>query len=1256
MLTFTDNKTKIREKGGGSKHGQSRFRYLTYKNAQERGRCTAFIESNEDWGKMGMGKKRKKGSTRIAGTLLFFAFLAGILGWYTDVCPAQAARTEEISQDSQIIYFEDGSSLKVDSDEETMTITGTHVKSSSRISYITVGYHMTLEQTGGYVEGKEHREIAMLDKRETITDKVTTSYVLDRQSIVDGAYALFRAGHPSDVEDEIWMKFVEEISVKGGIEFYLHNIFSVVERTGGSGSAVIATSRPYHNLGTAVGISPCVPGILNAVNELYGSDWSEGTKKKLPEYYDIHLKLYVKPCKANVVLVTEEGEIIRRLKNNIGVYRNAEVRYRFPQSLTEQFSFQGEDYKLTQSSIRKSFVRYHDEEGTVQNYSLGDKKGLKVRLATRSVAFPQLLDADSTVYLVCEKVKEDSKEEWEEESSEGQETLSIHFMDPENVVVLQAWEEEKPHFWVEEEAGGIPVNEKLIVKGNLWRYLFEGRFSSKKGEITFQIPVRRKYRLVWKELAVEESGEEVYETFEDWREVEVCVPVKRQYSYAEILDFSYYGLSELLVQNGALPGEEFFARTGEGMLSGMAFPEVSFKHYEGKEAHLQYPPEVEEGIELPVLTVFGDGAMPSIPQEDFASLAQERVSGIRVRSDIFCFDASAYMTDEWKEFFPGMEISLNKVFAGLTKDGVGAEVKSEALLIPEKTANGMYESGATAKYAKLAAYPDTAEERMENEIGEVNGVYVYTPVYCDVDCKSDNKKYTQLINPQEDSVQLVLDSDGITSELWLGISNTGFHSARQGYGERDFAETLGTKGLSYLARTTEGVLRNEVRFPFDVFRDTGILYVSSDDTYIPAGNWVAIGKEAVRFYLPEWVTEGSYTVECRSVACSCPDDTAKGEMQANRDAKNYIAADNVKVQVSGRICGFCLYDIADYPVWEEVFRDSATGKIKNAYENRKLGYLVSGLEREALYRYYAGTADAYGRKRGGKQYTLPVLAGEHPEGGNASTKTGYTVRFFLTTIGERMGRKDSYVKIVPKFFWVDAKGENRREVDLYYTRRFPDGRKCLVKIGDQTERGDVKLRAAGSIWLGIPQKELDATAAVWADEGKEREIPMYTYSLLLGKTAFRTVKNFAYRDRITGHKQYPMIRSRGVSEERLVMLEQGNYFEYSLPHDVMAVARGFPVTEYAACYGVDFTEKFWKKEGFLIVSFDITGMVQESAYLSYANMGNYGAGYCNMWELEGIQKHKRDKNGVTFCFYPGDVLVMPVMDSIRNDHRTGGIY
>lgn len=1160
-----------------------------------------------------------------------------------------------MSQGCQIVYFEDGSSLTVNSDDKEMTITGTHVKSTSRISYETVGYHMTLEATGGHVDGKEHRKIVLLDKYETITDEVTTSYVLDRQSIINGAYALFKKEHPSSNEDQVWMEFVEEISIKGGVEFYLHNIFAVIERTGGSGSTVISTSKAYNNLGTAVGVKPRVPGILNAVEELYGSDWSAGTKKKLPEYYDIHLKLYVKPCKANIILVTEDGQKITTIRSGINVYENAEVRYQIPEYLRGEIRYQDEKYQLTQTSIRKSFVLYDDGDSTIQNYSLSNKKGLRIYLKSGNIIFLQLLNAPSNLYLVCEKVESTTDEpELEEEITENEETYSIRYMEPENELKIQACKEEAPYFLLEDETGGIPANEELFVKGKIWKYLFSGKFSVKKGEITFSVPVRRKYHLIWKEPVGEtEEGGTIYETFEDWQQTERYVPVTKKYNYAEIRELTLYGISELLLENHALPEGMLVCEEGEGMLADLAPPEITYGHHDGQEAHLLYPPEVEAGIDLPTITLWSDFGMPSIPSEDVTALVQEMVSGVKVRNDMFCFDGISYLTDEWKEFAPGMEISLSGVFAGLTKEKIPAEVKSDALLIPGQVENGMHESMAQITYAQAMAYPGALGEPEVFALEEINGVYVHTPVYCSANWEADNEKYTQLVAPQPDAVQLVLDPQGITSQIWLGISNTGNHSARTGYGERDYAKTLGTPGLTYLAENAGGVLRNEVRFPFDVFRDTGVPYENADDTYIPAGSWVAVGKEKVRFYLPEWVTEGSYVVECRSVACNCPDDTQNGEREANRDMGNYIATDSIPVQVSGRIFGLCLYDLTDYPVWEEVFRDTATGKIKNRYEGRVSGNQDKGFLRGALYRYDSGVTDEYGKFRGGTPYTLPVLAGDHPDGGDAGVKAGYTVRFCVTTIGERMSRRNSYVDIVPKFFWVDQEGANRREVDLYYTRRLADGKKYLVKIGSDEEQEDIKLQDPNGIWLGIPEKEMDVTKAIWGETQEAPRMPIYTYSHLKGGLPFRTFKNFSYRDAIMGHWQAALFKNRGISQERLLMLEQGNYFEYSLPYDVMAVEKNFPVMEYAAGYGVDFSEAFWKKEGFLIVSFEIQAMVFGNAYLSYANTS---AGFCNMWELEGMQKHKRDKNSVDFCFYPGDVLVVPVMDSIRKDYRSGGIY
>ncbi|MDE7326105.1 MAG: hypothetical protein K2N63_07510 [Lachnospiraceae bacterium] len=1203
----------------------------------------------------------RKGRTRrnIMGMLLCCAVFTGLFARGMEEKTVRAARTEEIPGGSQIIYFEDGSSLSVESDEEKMTITGTHVKSSARISYITTGYNMTLEKTGGYVEGKDFKKIKLIEKHETITDEVTTSYILDRQSIVDGAYSLFKKNYRGSDENEVWMKFVEEISVKGGLEFYLHNIFAVIERTGGSGSTVTATSKSYNNLGTAVGVLPKVPGILNAVKELYGSDWGAGTKKKLPEYYDIHLKLYVKPTFTSMVLATENGQILKTCYNNLPIYMNAQVRFSFPVSLKEGIEIGEDTYRVTSTTIRKSFVYYHGDMAPSQFYSIQAEDGLRIRLGSGEISFRQLKEMPSVVYLICEKVEPEKVEKPPEEITQEGEVWRMDRMEPENNFTISAWEAGNPYFDVEDGEGGIPVNENLVVEGEIWKYLLEAEFEAKHGEITFQVPVRRTYHLYWQEIVgVTETGP-IYQSFQETRNVEVFVPVVRKFSYAQLNRLEYCGIEEFYVENEALPDGEIRVKTGEGVLEKIEIPEISYRHYEGQEAHMQYPPEVLAGIDLPQRFITGNLSMPSLPMEDFASIADARVSGIQVRDDAFSFDGVTYLVDEWKEFQPGMEISLSRKLSGLREKNPVGTVCSDALLIPEKTGNGTHGSFGEIKYVQKMVYPgenSAGEGEYLFELADINSVHIHTPVYCDIHYEADNRKYTQLVSPMEGAVQLVLDPEGITSELWLSISNTGYHSGRKGYGERDYARTLINTELSYLGRDGDGVLRNEVRFPFDVFWDEGVVYSSADDRYIPAGTWVAIGLSKVRFYLPEWVFEGVYTIECRSVAVSCPDDTETGENEANREEENYIATDSITVQVSGRIFGLCLYDIADYPLWEGVFRDNGTGRIKNQYEGREDGTRVFGFHQDALYRYRSGLADSYGRRgMAVGQYLLPVIKGAHPFRKDALIKTGYLLRFSVTTIGERMARESSYVRIQPRFFWVDEKGKNREEVDLYYTGRSPDGRKELVKIGSNRGEEDVKTQKAGSEWLGIPKKERQAAEKVWGVIDEEQDVPMYTYSGICGNRFFRTLKNFSYCENIMGKQQYPLMQYRGISEERLVSLEQGNYFEYSLPYNVQAVKKDYAVEDYAAGYGIDFTEEFWKKEGYLIVSFELMAMVQGEEYLNYDNTKKSTA-FCNMWELEAMQQQRQDKEGVSFRFYPGDVLVFPLNTSIKDDHRFGGIY
>ena len=99
----------------------------------------------------------------VFSTLLFLLFLAAADGHMI-----RAAETQTISEQCQMVYFSDGSSLLVESMPGEIVITGSHVKSKARISYETTGFMITLEPTGGMVENYPYSSALLLSKEEII--------------------------------------------------------------------------------------------------------------------------------------------------------------------------------------------------------------------------------------------------------------------------------------------------------------------------------------------------------------------------------------------------------------------------------------------------------------------------------------------------------------------------------------------------------------------------------------------------------------------------------------------------------------------------------------------------------------------------------------------------------------------------------------------------------------------------------------------------------------------------------------------------------------------------------------------------------------------------------------------------------------------------------------------------------------------------------------------------------------------------------
>ncbi len=1105
----------------------------------------------------------------VFSALLFLLFLAA-----ADEHMIRAAETQTISEQCQMVYFSDGSSLLVESMPGEVVITGSHVKSKARISYETTGFMITLEPTGGMVENYPYSSALLLSKEEIIENEVTTSYRIDRNSIFEGVFELYCRRETGKSEEELRQNFLQEINQNHGIDFYLHNEFCVIRREGGSGSKVLERSRSYRNLGTPVGENPKMEGIWNAVMDLYGVEWAEPTKKKLAEYYDIHLRLYMSPCSVDIILADESGNMLACIAKDAPSAQYAAFCRKIPEEYRGDIVLEDGLYRLTERSIRKSYVCYGEEQRKEQMYSMDAAKGLRIRLGNGELEFHHLHAEKAAVYLICEKL-----EKPEPEKPSGQETetgLRITLFDAEPEMRIAAWDKDNPLFYAERSSHGIPVNEYLYAEANVPDFLLEAEFVQKEGELLVSVPVSRTYILEWREKTGKEDGEAVYEEFSDVITRRSYVTVKRRYRYTELVSLEYYLLSEVHFGSRVFEDGEVVWRDENDGSAGVSGPGlISWQHFEGEQEHLKQPPEMENGIVLDTLLLYGSEGMPALPEEDFAFEAERRIGELLVRDDRFVFGGTDYLADEFREY-SSEAVPISELLKGIVQKRL--EVTTERERIPEYLLNGCYESRGEAVYTRAASMTMQLPEKLTFEPDEINSVYIHTPVYCSAILEEDNKKFCQLVNPSEGVALLIPDEEGISGDFIAAVSNTGYHSGRKGYGTRDFAKAM-TEGYFYLAQDGKGVFRNEIKFPFDVYRDVGSNFCREDDILCPANQWIAIGRERVRFYLPVWAPEGIFEVQFRTIAVNGTGREDMVQPQANTQSSAYAASDTRRVQISGKLYGLRITDITDYPLWENVFGPG----------NRPGDYSV-------------GTCDEYGREteRHAGQ-TLPVGPGSHPRIQKACYKPGYVVRFGITVSGTEMQKKGAGVEIIPKFYYTNPDGSGREEVSLYMLRRL-DGREYLVKAGDETDR-ELRVNPADSGYPG------------------------YSY----GKIC--------------------IMNERHYTGEWVRELQ----FEYSLPRRLFAVSTLQESEITAAGQGIDFSEAFWKRDGFLIVNFEITGLTGDKKYLSYDNSWNAVHGYCNMWLMEAQICEKKDKE-TDFRLCPGDVLIIPLESSIRNDYIAGGIY
>lgn len=843
---------------------------------------------------------------------------------------------------------------------------------------------------------------------------------------------------------------------------------------------------------------------------------------------------------------------------------------------------------------------------------------------------------------------------------------------PTSVAVIES--EVKYNHRYEVKTGGIATQEDLYAEGAASEFTLGYNLYHVTGTKTYPITVKKTYILTWEGPDPEETEEEESGGSEGGEEEEkepeilseevtltTTINVTRGYGYWEIGNFSYYIADSMTLHNYALPNGTVTMPVIQSKIS----PPTAYSS--------DYPDNTDDpdtykyGITLATETIdSGSKEKPSVPEDSFATLAynaaHDQTGNIKVRNDYLYYWNGTVLDGSWTEYSTQSinRYPLNR-YMGETLDGIF--YKGEMVIDATKD-NGAYQSSGTITYKAAPASVAAAPSNTYLLTREPNSVILHTPVYCKGVITADNDRYVQLLQPAGNVIRLVLDEDSTLNDFNVRVNNTGAHIEFTGYFTRDYSRILRLpdSNLSNIQKDAYGNLRNDVKFPFDVYMDVGNDMNDGNDVFYPAGTWFTLGRATQRFYLPLTVKEGIYMAEFRTIAVNANGRITKTEGNANRDRDTYVATDTVPIEVSGRVYGLNVYDITDYPIWEEVFRIPGQLHLKFNHQDRyPLGVDNVKYSAAKSYNYTVGIKDQYGKlTERNVKYTLPLVGGSHPRYGNIGIiKRGYTVRFSLDTIGTYY---DDSAKVIatPTYYWVDKNGENRTKVDMYYSAEVQGKSRALIKSGESIDLANVAKYRAGDRKLGIPEEELSITAAIrnllqWKWE-------WYSDTLVVGATrtemgyVFRTLTGNGYAESVMAGPNKTRVANAGITKADLTVTKQSWYGETFIPGTARFVDAGFDVFGYAKRQGIDYTESFWKKDGYIIMNLDIQVYDSDGkARLSYVNKLNE-ADYCNMWRMEGAPISKSDMGRVSLYFEDGDFMIYSVEQSAIDDYVVGGIY
>lgn len=630
--------------------------------------------------------------------------------------------------------------------------------------------------------------------------------------------------------------------------------------------------------------------------------------------------------------------------------------------------------------------------------------------------------------------------------------------------------------------------------------------------------------------------------------------------------------------------------------------------------------------------------------------------------------------------------------------------------IPKEKENGEHASAFTTDYVY---YINELNLKEVDPSGSANTVYVHTPVYTEVTVDCDNLKYDQtktagmpsfvLVNGTSDSYGSA-DNQNISNDFTITVANKGQHLEYPGYGNRDYSGYLMANG-------------NQIAFDCDMWMDVGINGSPADDLLIPAGTWawVQTGTEADkgRFYLPEWVADGTHSYYVRAVAYNNAKADiplsgvgAYGQMTANTwrsfdpgetgwATAAYTSYVKGEFTVIGKLYGLTLTDVNDSGSWKNVFRqagkepklysllgrDTYSARVALATANTAKDGTgkasTAAFDKSLAYYYRFGTFNELGLGTGRMAWgSLPTLKGYNPVTRTEGTlKAGYTWTFKVDTVGTNTVSDDAVITVEPFFSWISLDGKTRVDnVKLYYSETVDGKKYTLTRVGSQSDLGNVKNSDVGSML--IPADELKNTAKLkgYGVSGGPKladylglEGETFRYGKFTPSANFKTFSNLNYYGDIAGRGIAKValadgtLAGSGIASTK-AYLKQLYGSDAKAEQELSKLRQSYYFTyripKEFYVYPSDKTPSTLKDlkaekmndSGYLVVSFRIHSVVNGTEYLYYWD------GNSNMWNLEtgsadGTIK-RTDAAGTEFTLKNGDVALVEIVKGGGSDVGT----